>query len=100
MQNEKEKVRKNNARINEIKKKGERSEKLNTDIKKTEVCLITKNKGLRLELNKAILDIACSNFQQEHDMDRLQCVNKIDLRGLTYRRRTFLLQGAKIFHEL
>ena len=92
-------MRKNNARINEIKK-GERSEKLNTVIKKTEVCLITKNKGLRLELNKAILDIACSNFQQEHDMDILQCVNKIDLRGLTYRRRTFLLQGAKMFHEL
>ena len=63
-------MRKNNARINEIKK-GERSEKLNTVIKKTEVCLITKKKGL--ELNKAILDIACSNFQQEHDMDRLQC---------------------------
>ena len=62
--------------------------------------MITKNKGLRLELNKGILDIACGNFQQEHDMDRLQCVNKIDLRGLTYRRRTFLLQGANIFHEL
>ena len=92
-------MRKNNARINEIKK-GERSEKLNTVIKKTEVCLIAKNKGLRLELNKGILDIACGNFQQEHDMDRLQCVNKKDLRGLTYRRRTFLLQGANIFHEL
>ena len=67
-------MRKNNARINEIKKE-ERSEKLNTVIKKTEVCLITKNKGLRLELNKGILDIAYGNFQQEHDMDRLQCVS-------------------------
>ena len=92
-------MRKNNARINETKKRG-KSEKLNTVIKKTEGCLITKNKGLRLELNKGILDIACGNFQQEHDMDRLQCVNKKDLRGLTYRRRTFLLQGANIFHEL
>ena len=91
-------MRKNNARINEIKKRGKK--RLNTAIKKTEGCLITKNKGLRLELNKGILDIACGNFQQEHDMDRLQCVNKKDLRGLTYRRRTFLLQGANIFHEL
>ena len=52
MQKWKRKGEKNNARINEKKKKGERSEKLHTVIKKTEVCLIAnKNKNSLLKLS-------------------------------------------------